>query len=142
MVQVKAWTVQLLMRKQIFKVLHILNKVQINVEEHLMTLAQESSEIEYRDFIVEHLEKISKDIKSENSDRWQEFRRHWHLLRYLEKSFEFEGTFKQNKVFSQGKDMVVVTESEIKAMTIEKIYKYPPEWKSRIATALFFDVFG
>lgn len=107
-----------------------------------MTLAQESSEIEYRDFIVEHLEKISKDIKSENSDRWQEFWRHWHLLRYLEKSFEFEGTFKQNKVFSQGKDMVVVTESEIKAMTIEKIYKYPPEWKSRIATALFFDVFG
>lgn len=58
--QVKAWTVQLLMRKQIFKVLHILNKCRINPEEHLMSLAETSPEIEYRDFVVEQLQKLAK----------------------------------------------------------------------------------
>ncbi|XP_049866892.1 spatacsin [Pectinophora gossypiella] len=139
--EVKAWTVQLLLRKQIFKVLHILNKVKINPEEHLMTLAQESPQIEYRDFIVENLEKLSKDIKPENLPRWQNFKNHWNLLRYLEKSFEVDGTFKQNKVFGVGNNRVFVNESEIKPLTIEKIEKYPPEWKSKIATALFFDSF-
>lgn len=107
-----------------------------------MTLALESSDIQYRDFIVEHLLKIAKDIKPDNADKWHEFRRHWHLLRHLEKSFEVGGTFKQNKVFAAEKDIVVVTESEIKSMTVEKIIKYPIEWKSRIATALFFNSFG
>lgn len=133
---------QLLLRKQIFKVLHILNKVKLNPEDHLMTLAGESPQIEYRDFIVEHLEKITKDIKPENVSKWQNFRRHWMLLRYLEKSFEVEGTFKQNKAFGVGKDRIFVNESEIQALTIEKIEKYPSEWKSKIATALFFDTFG
>ncbi|XP_047021762.1 spatacsin isoform X1 [Helicoverpa zea] len=139
--EVKAWTVQLLLRKQIFKVLHILNKVKINPELHLMILAQDSAQIEYRDFIVEHLEKLSKDMNTEIIDKWLDFKRHWNLLRYLEKSFEIDGTFKQNKVFGTGKDRIVVNESEIKALTIEKIQKYPPEWKSKIATALFFNSF-
>ncbi|KPI91567.1 Spatacsin [Papilio xuthus] len=139
--EVKAWTVQLLLRKQIFKVLHVLNKVNINPEEHLMTLAATSSNIEYRDFIVEQLEKLSKDIKSENLDKWLNFKRHWNLLRYLEKSFEVDGTFKQNKVFGEGNDRVFVNESEIKALTIEEIEKYPSHWKSKIATTLFFNTF-
>lgn len=130
------------MRKQIFKVLHILGKVKLNPEVHLMALAQESSEIEYRDFIVENLQKIEKDIKPENIENWEQFMRHWNLLRYLEKSFESEGKFKQNKVFGVGKNRIVVNESEILALTIEKIEKYSPEWKSRVATALFFDSFG
>ncbi|XP_052757536.1 uncharacterized protein LOC113517240 [Galleria mellonella] len=139
--EVKAWTVQLLLRKQIFKVLHILNKVQVNPEEHLMTLAQDSASIEYRDFIVDNIEKLSKDILPENVDKWQNFRRHWNLLRYLEKSFEVDGTFKQNKVFGIGTDRIIVNESEIKALTINKIEKYPAQWKSRVSTALFFDTF-
>lgn len=130
------------MRKQIFKVLHVLNKVKINPEEHLMTLAQDSSQIEYRDFIVQHIEKIAKEMTSENLEKYSNFKRHWNLLRYLEKSFESEGTFKQNKVFGMGKDRVFVTESEIKAMTIDGIQKYPEQWKSKIATALFFNSFG
>lgn len=48
------------MRKQIFKVLHILNKCSINPEENLMTLAETSPEIEYRDFVVEQLQKLAK----------------------------------------------------------------------------------
>ncbi|VVC97086.1 unnamed protein product [Leptidea sinapis] len=139
--EVKSWTVQLLMRKQIFKVLHLLNKVDINPEDHLMTLAQTATEIEYRDFLVEHLQKITKDMKSENIARWENFLRHWNLLRYLEKSFEVEGKFKQNKVFGTGTDRVFVNESEIKELTIEKIEKYSSDWKSNVATALFFDVF-
>ncbi|KAM3963039.1 LOW QUALITY PROTEIN: spatacsin [Aphomia sociella] len=139
--EVKAWTVQLLMRKQIYKVLHILNKVQLNPEEHLMTLSQASAQIEYRDFIVENIEKLTKDMIPENVNKWQNFRRHWNLLRYLEKSFEVDGTFKQNKVFGVGKDRIIVNESEIKALTIEKIEKYPTQWKSKIATTLFFDTF-
>ncbi|XP_034840760.1 spatacsin [Maniola hyperantus] len=141
MAEVKAWTVQLLMRKQIYKVLHILNKCNINSEEHLMVLAETSPEIEYRDFIVENLQKLSKDMKSENLNRWENFKRHWNLLRYLEKSFEVDGTFKQNKVFGIGSNRVFVNESEIKALTIENIEKYPPDWKCKIATALFFDTF-
>ncbi|CAH2086346.1 unnamed protein product [Euphydryas editha] len=141
MAEVKAWTVQLLMRKQIFKVLHILNKCNINAEEHLMTLAQTSTEIEYRDFIVEHLHKLSNDMISANLSKWENFKRHWNLLRYLEKSFEVDGTFKQNKVFGTGTDRVFVNETEIKALTIEKIEKYSSEWKCKIATALFFDTF-
>ncbi|XP_045785776.1 spatacsin [Maniola jurtina] len=141
MAEVKAWTVQLLMRKQIYKVLHILNKCNINPEEHLMVLAETSPEIEYRDFIVENLQKLSKDMKSENVKRWEDFKRHWNLLRYLEKSFEVDGTFKQNKVFGIGSNRVFVNESEIKALTIENIEKYPPDWKCKIATALFFDTF-
>ncbi|XP_075969703.1 spatacsin [Anticarsia gemmatalis] len=139
--EVKAWTIQLLMRKQIFKVLHVLNKVKINPEDHLMTLARDSAQIQYRDFIVEHLEKIAKDMVPENLEKYQNFKRHWNLLRYLEKSFESDGTFKQNKVFGSGKNILVVTESEIKALTIEKIEKYPEQWKSKIATALFFNCF-
>ncbi|XP_059057063.1 uncharacterized protein LOC131850735 [Achroia grisella] len=141
MAEVKAWTVQLLMRKQIFKVLHILNKVQVNPEEHLMTLAQTSAQIQYRDFIVEHIEKLSKDILPENINKWEDFKRHWNLLRYLEKSFEVDGTFKQNKVFGTGTDRIIVNESEIKALTIENIEKYPANWKSKISTTLFFDTF-
>ncbi|XP_045491000.1 spatacsin [Colias croceus] len=139
--EVKAWTVQLLLRKQIHKVLHILNKVEINPEDHLMTLAQAATQIEYRDFLVENLQKISKDMKNENIGRWENFLRHWNLLRYLEKSFEVDGTFKQNKVFGTCSDRVFVNESEIKALTIEKIEKYPSEWKSKIATSLFFEKF-
>ncbi|XP_026744645.1 spatacsin [Trichoplusia ni] len=139
--EVKAWTVQLLSRKQIFKVLHILNKVKINPEQHLMSLAEDSAQIEYRDFIVEQIEKLAKDMNSESLSKWQNFKRHWNLLRYLEKSFECDGTFKQNKVFGTGKERIVVNESEIKALTIEKIEKYPQQWKSRIATALFFNSF-
>lgn len=130
------------MRKQIFKVLHVLNKCNINPEEHLMALAQTSAEMEYRDFIVEHLHKLSKDMISTNLNKWEDFRRHWNLLRYLEKSFEVDGTFKQNKVFGIGSDRVFVNETEIKALTIEKIEKYSTEWKCKIATALFFDTFG
>jgi hypothetical protein len=141
-IQVKAWTIQLLMRKQIFKVLHILGKVNINPEIHLMNLAQTSPQIEYRDFIIDQLDKISKDILPENKEKWQDFKMHWNLLRYLEKSFEVDGTFKQNKVFGVGKDRIVVNESEIKALTVENITKYPLEWKKKIATALFFDSFG
>lgn len=107
-----------------------------------MTLAYESPQIEYRDFIVENLEKMVKDMKVDNIEKWQDFKRHWNLLRFLEKSFESEGVFKQNKVFGDGKNRIYVNESEIKALTIEKIVKYPPEWKSKIATALFFDTFG
>ncbi|KAG7307274.1 hypothetical protein JYU34_007437 [Plutella xylostella] len=139
--EVKAWTVQLLMRKQIFKVLHILNKVQINSEEHFMTLAGESAQIDYRDFIVEHLEKISKEIKPDNVDKWLSFKKHWILLSKLEKSFEKDGTFKQNKVFGTGTERIFVTETEIKALTIDKITKYSDQWKSKIATALFFESF-
>ncbi|KAJ8725713.1 hypothetical protein PYW08_003896 [Mythimna loreyi] len=139
--EVKAWTVQLLLRKQIFKVLHILNKVKINPELHLMTLARDSAQIDYRDFIVEHLEKLAKDMNGETQEKWLDFKRHWNLLRYLEKSFESDGTFKQNKVFGTGKDRIVVNESEIKALTVEKIEKYPQQWKSKIATALFFHSF-
>ncbi|XP_053623631.1 uncharacterized protein LOC128682796 [Plodia interpunctella] len=139
--EVKAWTVQLLMRKQIFKVLHVLGKVQINPEDHLMTLAEASPQIEYRDFIVENIEKISKNIAAENLDRWNTFKKYWNLLRFLEKSFEVDGTFKQNKVFGAGKDRIIVNESEIKALTIENIEKYPEQWKRKIATTLFFDSF-
>ncbi|CAG4989155.1 unnamed protein product [Parnassius apollo] len=139
--EVKAWTIQLLVRKQIFKVLHILSKVNLNPEDHLMTLAATSSEIEYRDFIVEQIEKIAKDIVFQNMDRWLNFKRHWNLLRFLEKSFEVDGTFKQNKVFGEGNERVFVNESEIKSLTIEKIEKYPTQWKSKIATALFFNTF-
>ncbi|CAK1545304.1 unnamed protein product [Leptosia nina] len=139
--EVKAWTVQLLMRKQIFKVLHILNKINFNPEEHLMTLAQSATEIVYRDFLVENLLKISKDMKPENISRWEDFQRHWHLLRYLEKSFEVDGKFKQNKVFGLGTGRVFVNESEIKSLTIEKIEKYPSDWKNKIATVLFFETF-
>ncbi|XP_028159191.1 spatacsin isoform X2 [Ostrinia furnacalis] len=139
--EVKAWTVQLLMRKQIFKVLHILGKVKINPEKHLISLAKTSPQIEYRDFIVENLDKLSKDMLAENVNEWQEFRRHWNLLRYLEKSFEVDGTFKQNKVFGVGKDRIIVNESEIKALTVENIEKYPSLWKSKIATTLFFESF-
>lgn len=130
------------MRKQIFKVLHVLNKVQLNPEDHLMTLAQASPQIEYRDFIVDNIEKISNNIISENVERWQTFKRHWNLLRHLEKSFEVDGIFKQNKIFGSGKNRVIVNESEIKALTIEKIEKYPSQWKTKIATTLFFDTFG
>ena len=107
-----------------------------------MTLARDSAQIEYRDFIVEHLEKLSKEMNSETLEQWLDFKRHWNLLRYLEKSFESDGTFKQNKVFGTGKDRIVVNESEIKALSIEKIEKYPQQWKSKIATALFFNSFG
>lgn len=138
----KAWTVQLLLRKQIHKVLHILNKVKVSPELHLMALAQDSAQIEHRDFIVEHLEKLSKGMNNETQEKWLVFKRHWNLLRYLEKSFESDGTFKQNKVFGTGKDRIVVNESEIKALTVEKIEKYPQQWKSKIATALFFHSFG
>lgn len=138
----KVWTVQLLLRKQIFKVLHVLSKVKINPEEHLMSLAETSSAIEYRDFLVEQLEKISKDMLSENIPKWLEFKRHWNLLRYLEKSFQIDGTYKQNKVFGTGKDRIFVNESEVKALTIENIEKYPVSWKTKIATALFFQSFG
>ncbi|XP_052737622.1 spatacsin isoform X2 [Bicyclus anynana] len=141
MAEVKAWTVQLLMRKQIFKVLHILNKCNINPEEHLITLAEISPVIEYRDFIVAHLQKLVKDMKGENLNRWENFKRHWNLIRYLEKSFEVDGTFKQNKVFGTGSNRVFVNESEIKALTVENIEKYPPDWKCKIATTLFFDTF-
>lgn len=139
--EVKAWSIQLLMRKQIFKVLHVLNKVKINPEEHLMTLAEDSSQIVYRDFIVEQLEKLSKDMNSDNLEKYANFKRHWNLLRYLEKSFEIDGTFKQNKVFGTGKYRIVVTETEIKQLTIAKIESYPVQWKSKIATALFFNCF-
>ncbi|XP_068629577.1 spatacsin isoform X2 [Battus philenor] len=139
--EVKAWTIQLLIRKQIFKVLHILNKVNINPENHLMTLAASSSDIDYRDFIVQQIEKISKDIENKNVECWTNFKRHWNLLRYLEKSFEVDGTFKQNKVFGEANDRVFVNESEIKALTIEKIEQYPANWKSKIATTLFFNTF-
>ncbi|XP_047512277.1 spatacsin [Pieris napi] len=139
--EVKAWTVQLLMRKQIFKVLHILNKMNINPEDHLMALAQTATQIEYRDFLVENLQKITKDMNAENIPRWEDFHRHWNLLRYLEKSFEVEGTFKQNKVFGSGADRVFVNETEIKSLTIEKIEKYPSDWKNKIATVLFFETF-
>lgn len=139
--EVKVWTVQLLLRKQIFKVLHVLSKVKINPEEHLMSLAETSSAIEYRDFLVEQLEKISKDMLSENIPKWLEFKRHWNLLRYLEKSFQIDGTYKQNKVFGTGKDRIFVNESEVKALTIENIEKYPVSWKTKIATALFFQSF-
>lgn len=107
-----------------------------------MELAQASPQIEYRDFIVSHIDKMEKDIKTENQAAWHDFKRHWHLLRYLEMSFEVDGTFKQNKVFGSGSNRVFVNESEIKELTIEKIQKYPPDWKSKIATALFFDTFG
>ncbi|KAJ0180601.1 hypothetical protein K1T71_004005 [Dendrolimus kikuchii] len=141
MAEVKAWTVQLLMRKQIHKVLHILSKVKVNPEEHLMTLAESSPQIEYRDFIVQHLEKLTNKMISENIPIWKDFYRHWNLLRYLEKSFETDGTFKQNKVFGAGKDRIFVNESEIKALTIENIKKYPAQWKSKVATVLFFNTF-
>ncbi|XP_032513867.2 spatacsin isoform X2 [Danaus plexippus] len=139
--EVKTWTDQLLRRKQIFKVLHILNKCDINPEEHLMELARSSAQIDYRDFIVEHLQKLIKDFKKDNIEKWENFKRHWNLLQYLEKSFEVDGTFKQNKVFGTGSERVFVNESEIKALTIEKIEEYPSEWKCNIATALFFDTF-
>lgn len=130
------------MRKQIFKVLHILSKCNLNPEEHLISIAQTSTEIEYRDFIVDHLQKLAKDIKNENIEKWENFKRHWNLLRCLEKSFEVDGTFKQNKVFGFGTERVFVNESEIKALTVEKIAKYSSEWKCKIATTLFFDTFG
>lgn len=107
-----------------------------------MELAQDSAQIEYRDFIVEQLEKMSKEMSSADLNEYENFKRHWNLLRYLEKSFEADGTFKQNKAFGSGKDRIIVNESEIKALTIEKIKKYPEEWKSKIATALFFSSFG
>lgn len=107
-----------------------------------MTIAASSAEIEYRDFIVDQIEKNSKGMTSENLERWLNFKRHWNLLRYLEKSFEVDGTFKQNKVFGEGTDRVFVNESEIKALTIEKIENYPSHWKSLIATTLFFNTFG
>lgn len=130
------------MRKQIFKAVHILNKVQINVEDHLMSLARESAQITFRDFIVEHLEKLSKDFPEDKQSKWQNFYGHWQLLLCLEKSFEKEGTFKQNRVFGLGKDRIIVNETEIKALTVEKIEQYPDKWKSKIATCLFFDTFG
>ncbi|GBP24773.1 Spatacsin [Eumeta japonica] len=86
--EVSAWIVQLLMRKQIFKVLHILNKVEINPEQHLIALARETVEIAFRDFIVNHLEANYNDFKPENMEKWRDFYKHWNLLRYLEKSFE------------------------------------------------------
>ncbi|XP_061711592.1 spatacsin [Cydia pomonella] len=141
MAEVRAWTIQLLLRKQIFKVLHVLNKVGIDPAEHLMDLAQSSPEIEYRDFIVQHLDKLSLDLKGDTVTRWHNFKRHWMLLQYLEKSFEIEGTFKQNKVFGTGKNRIIVNESEIKALTIEKIQACTPQWKSKIASALFLDSF-
>lgn len=107
-----------------------------------MILAQDSPQIEYRDFIVDHLEKMCKDMSGDDLKRYENFKAHWNLLRYLEKSFEMDGTFKQNKAFGSGKDRIIVNESEIKALTIEKIEKYPQEWKSKIATALFFSSFG
>lgn len=114
----------------------------LNQEDHLMTLAQTATDIDYRDFLVEHLQKLTKDIKPENKPRWEDFKSHWNLLRYLEKSFEVDGTFKQNKVFGSGTDRVFVNETEIKALTIEKIEKYPRDWKNKIATVLFFETFG
>lgn len=114
----------------------------MNVEEHILGLARESAEIEYRDFIIEHLQKMSKSFPEDMSNKWQHFIRHWNLLRFLEKSFETDGTFKQNKVFGVGKDKIIVNESEIKALTIEKIEKYPDNWKSKVAANLFFDAFG
>ncbi|XP_041977836.1 spatacsin [Aricia agestis] len=137
--EVKAWTVQLLAQKQIFKVLHVLNKCNINAEDHLMALAKVATEIDYRDFIVEHLEKLTKDTVQ--LDRWADFKRHWNLLRHLEKSFEVDGTFKQNKVFGIAENRVFVNESEIKALNIEKIEQYPADWKCKVATVLFFDTF-
>lgn len=116
--------------------------MKINPEEHLMTLAEVSPQIEYRDFIIEHVENSTKDMSSETLARWQIVKRHWNLLRYLEKSFETEGVFKQNKAFGSGKERIIVNESEIKALSIEKIQKYPDMWKGRIATALFFSTFG
>lgn len=107
-----------------------------------MTLTEDSTQIEYRDFIIEHVAKCTKDMSSETLERWQNIRRHWNLLRYLEKSFETEGVFKQNKAFGLGKERIIVNESEIKALTIEKIMKYTDVWKSRIATVLFFSTFG
>lgn len=107
-----------------------------------MELARSSAQIDYRDFIVEHLQKLIKDFKKDNIEKWENFKRHWNLLQYLEKSFEVDGTFKQNKVFGTGSERVFVNESEIKALTIEKIEEYPSEWKCNIATALFFDTFG
>lgn len=107
-----------------------------------MTLAQESSKIEYRNFIVTNLESMVKEMSPENLDKYLNFKRHWNLLRFLEKSFETDGVFKQNKAFGTGKSRIIVNESEIKALTIEGIQKYPEEWKSKIATALFFNFFG
>lgn len=107
-----------------------------------MTLAEDSAQIEYRDFIVDHLENMRKDMSAEDLAKFENFKRHWNLLRYLEKSFESGGTFKQNKAFGTGKERIIVNESEIKALTIEKIVKYPEEWKSKIATTLFFTSFG
>lgn len=107
-----------------------------------MELAQDSAQIEYRDFIVDNLEKMIKEMTGDNLKKYENFKRHWNLLRYLEKSFEADGTFKQNKAFGSGKDRIIVNESEIKALTIENIEKYPQEWKSKIATALFFSTFG
>lgn len=130
------------MRKQIHKAVHILNKVQINVEDHLMALAKETIMIDNRDFIIEYLTKISKEFDTSKQETWLNFYKHWTLLKYLEKSFETDGTFKQNKVFGSGKDRVVVNESEIKLLTIDKIEVYPDEWKNKVATSLFFDCFG
>lgn len=141
MAEVKTWTIQLLMGKQIHRVLHILNKVNLNPEEHLMTIAEVSPQIDFRDFIVENIKKLVKDMNPDNIPLWNDFNRHWNLLRYLEKAFECDGTFKQNKVFGTGKERIIVNESEIKALTIENIKKYPMDWKRKIATTLFFSTF-
>lgn len=139
--EVFAWVLQLLSNKQIFKAKHVLNKVNICPEQHLLNLARESAEISFRDYIVDQLMKTSGEFQSKNTEEWRLFTLHWKLLKCLEQSFELGGTFKQNKVFGLGKDLIVVTETEIRRLTIESIEKYPESWKCKVASYLFFETF-
>lgn len=127
---------------QFFKASHVLNKINVSPNKHILTIAFESTDKKLRDYISDQLVKTADDLQNDSQEEWQNYLNNWNLLKLLEKSFDIDGIPKQNKVFGSGKDMVVVTLSDVKHINVKKFSEMSSESKKKIATNLFIDNFG
>lgn len=132
---------QLLNGKQYFKASHVLTKIKMDPNVHMLNIAYETSDGELRTYILEQLDKtVNIDFKS--TSEWENFMNHFYLLQSIQKSFEISGVTKQNKVFGTENNMIIINLSEIKKLSIEKLIAHSEEWKSKIASHLFLSNLG
>lgn len=108
----------------------------------MLNVAKESLDNTLRDYIIDQLMKTANDLQKDAPEEWKVVISHWNLLQLLEKSFETDGTLKQTRVFGVGKDLCIVTSSEMKMLTIQKIQTYPDQWKRKVASYLFLEILG
>lgn len=116
--QILTWVYQLLDQRQIFKASHILSNIGLDPPDQLSNILLETNNKQLRDYIAEHLAKNGK-LESALLNTWN-------FIKAIEDS---------HVILPQINEDITQT-------SIQKIDQKSREWKSQIATVLFFNNYG